>query len=852
MKPTTACPPADLLRLAAETSLAGAELETILVHLERCGICTEAFRTLSGKDAWSETLRNVPALSPASLEEAEAVARLIDVLRRVGPGEDQSLRRALSAESTTVAKASSVTTRSSDYSFLSPPTSTDELGRLGSYRVLRELGRGGMGIVFEAEDPALHRRVALKVMQPSQAADAAAKQRFLVEARATAAIEHEHIVIIHQVGEEAGLPYLTMQLLRGESLAARLEKGAALPVGEALRVALETAQGLAAAHARGLIHRDIKPANIWIDAKGDRVKVVDFGLARDLTSDVQLTQSGALAGTPAYMSPEQVEARPLDARTDLFSLGCVLYRMLTGRNPFTGQTLVSVLNAVTGTTPPAVESLNPRVPRAAVQLVERLLAKNRNERPASADEVVVELQKILTTQMAEASDVVPLPETATAGRSSNNNRRHVWIAAAAAAFFFICCGAWVVIRDKDGRETARVQLPEGGSATIAGESATAPKSVVPSKIPVVAASGSLKWPPESRNSKAYFDAQRAFAEWAISVGAYIAIDHSGYDAKSSEQLPKTPFRVQHVSLSGSALIKVTESDLARLEDVPELLFLRLSDIPLTSAGQERIVRLDNLQTLELANCGAVDDVFVDRVGSMTNLKTLGFEDCGPIDEAMTERIGRLEKLTKLTLDSCGLIDEALKPLAGLREMEYLSFQDNKQLTDEAFEHLQAMRKLKWLNISDSQRIRGRKVSFLQGCAALERLTLGYNVDDEGLSEIAKLKTLSVVEAAGPYTDKGLESLGALSHLKGFAINSRNVTDSGLNKLIRKCRLTETVHIGNTPGTDAIIDALAEQKALKRIDLPSRISASAYERLRTALPGTDLAWLGKPVPATKAP
>ena len=217
--------------------------------------------------------------------------------------------------------------------FLAPSQAADELGRLGCYRVLKVLGHGGMGVVFEAEDPQLRRKVALKAMLPTLAASETARKRFLREAQTAAAIEHDHIVPIFQVGEDRGVPFIAMPLLKGEPLDRRLLRESRLPLSEVIRIGRETAAGLAAAHKKGLIHRDIKPANLWLEETG-RVKILDFGLARAAADSGQLTQSGAIIGTPAYMAPEQVDGKTLDARCDLFSLGCVLYRLSTGELPF--------------------------------------------------------------------------------------------------------------------------------------------------------------------------------------------------------------------------------------------------------------------------------------------------------------------------------------------------------------------------------------------------------------------------------------------------------------------------------------------------------------------------------------
>jgi serine/threonine protein kinase len=192
-------------------------------------------------------------------------------------------------------------------------------------------------VVFQAEDPHLHRLVALKAMLPGLTDTSAARQRFLREAQTAAAIKHDHIVSIYQVGEDRGTPFFAMEYLEGQSLDQRLQRDGRLPLAEVLRIGRELAEGLAALHERGLIHRDIKPANVWLEGKRGRVKILDFGLTRALDDEMHLTQSGALVGTPAYMAPEQVEDAVVDGRTDLFSLGCVLYRLCTGAGAFQGR-----------------------------------------------------------------------------------------------------------------------------------------------------------------------------------------------------------------------------------------------------------------------------------------------------------------------------------------------------------------------------------------------------------------------------------------------------------------------------------------------------------------------------------
>jgi hypothetical protein len=253
-----------------------------------------------------------------------------------------------------------------------------------------------MGLVFRAEDPLLCRQVALKTLHPALATSAAARERFLREARAAAAVLHHHVVTIHQVGEDRGVPYLAMQLLEGESLEQRLSSGGApFEIADAVRIAREVAEGLAAAHGRGVIHRDVKPANIWLERDGPgepgRVKLLDFGLAWVAGEASTLTAPDVLAGTPACVAPERLRGEVADERSDLFGLGCVLYRMLTSEDPFRRCDKLATIMAVAGSTPLSPRMVNPKVPAALADLVMRLLEKEPARRPSSAKQVSAEL-----------------------------------------------------------------------------------------------------------------------------------------------------------------------------------------------------------------------------------------------------------------------------------------------------------------------------------------------------------------------------------------------------------------------------------------------------------------------------
>ncbi len=323
----------------------------------------------------------------------------------------------------------------------------DELGRLGSYRILRVLGEGGMGIVFEAEDTTLGRHVAIKVLRSAEI-DQPQRKRFLQEAQIVASLSSDHIVTIHQVGEEAGCMYIVMELLRGETLDARLRREGSLSLVEALRIARDVADGLSTAHEKQLVHRDIKPANVWLETRhpnepARRIKLLDFGVARPLAVHEHLTMGGQIIGTPAYMSPEQACGMPVDQRSDLFSLGSIMYAMLTGKSPFERSSYLHILKAVVEERPTPLAEIVPGVPEGIAGLIERLLEKDAKARPASARQVADQIRRM--EQSFTNTGLIPpeFPGTTTT-RAARFRRRVGWgvwagiLAIAAAALL----GGW--------------------------------------------------------------------------------------------------------------------------------------------------------------------------------------------------------------------------------------------------------------------------------------------------------------------------------------------------------------------------------------------------------------------------
>lgn len=280
--------------------------------------------------------------------------------------------------------------------FLEPSGEAGHIGLLGQFQVREVIGQGGMGVVLRANDPKLNRTVAIKVLASQFTANATARKRFLREARAAAAVTHPHVIAIYAVDERNTPPYLVMECVDGQSLQQKIDREGELELKEILRIGSQIASGLAAAHAHGLIHRDIKPANILLENGVERVKITDFGLARAI-DDLSITRSGEVTGTPQYMSPEQASGEGVDNRTDLFSLGCVLYAMCTGRSAFRANSTMAVLRRVCDDVHRPIDEINPEIPDALVAIIDRLLAKNPDERFQTAQEVADLLEQHLAS-----------------------------------------------------------------------------------------------------------------------------------------------------------------------------------------------------------------------------------------------------------------------------------------------------------------------------------------------------------------------------------------------------------------------------------------------------------------------
>jgi serine/threonine protein kinase len=395
-------------------------------HLDHCQHCQQALEGLAADKPWWDELRRIPI--------TETWPKLFAISTDPVPSCSREPERENSPLGHEVGLP---------LDFLDAVEDPAHLGRLGPFVITEVLGRGGMGIVFKGIDVALNRPVAIKVLASYFASSGAARKRFAREAQAAAAVVHEHVVAIHGVDTWKGLPYLVMSFVNGRSLQERLDAEGPLGVREILRIGMQTASGLAAAHAQGLVHRDVKPANILLENGVERVKLTDFGLARAV-DDASLTQSGVIAGTPQYMAPEQAAGEAVDHRADLFSLGSVLYAMCTGHPPFRADSAMAVLRRICDERPRPVRSLNPDVPIWLAAVIEKLLAKKPADRFQSAKEVADLLGSYLAH--LQQPDTHPLPQEI-AGQSSGGRtgRLPQWLIA---GFLVLALGGipWAALR----------------------------------------------------------------------------------------------------------------------------------------------------------------------------------------------------------------------------------------------------------------------------------------------------------------------------------------------------------------------------------------------------------------------
>ncbi len=931
-------------------------------HLLECPACVARTRKLQSADTFVAALQHarkweLPAAQSSSIEmlvqrlsdrsQLATHSSLLDATVAPGEKESPSVQELIA--------------------LLEPAVEPDELGRLSSFRVLKLLGHGGMGAVFLAEDMQLRRHVAFKLLKPGRSESSEAIERFMREARAAAAVRHDHVVTIYQVGQAHGVPFIAQELLEGETLDDALKRlegvrpPANMPIADVLRIGREIAAGLAAAHARGLLHRDVKPSNIWLEnqesgarsqevsilsrlqarlenqesgarsqepeIKGPmpeaddrnsfpspeslvprpsapRVKILDFGLARSQQGDEQLTQAGIVVGTPAYMSPEQAANQPLDARSDLFSLGGVLYRMVTGRLPFQGTDTLSMLRSLAVDDPPAASSLNPEIPAELSTLIARLLSKEISHRPNSADAVVRALASIenqLNNPTTASQPASGLNITASRRLSpSRRSKSHLLIALSAAAAAIVLCGIVITITHRDGTKT-KIELEGDSKLEIAASAAAG----LPGRAPTQKDTGSKAVPeprtglaPQSDSAVASPIAplppggsDLAAAQWALRIGGNLTIQIDGETA-DIQSLDKLPDRAFHLTKLNLAKRPIHDHDLSRLTGLNQLDSLELRETAISDAGLAHLEKLPALKQLLLYKTKITDAAF-DSFTKMPALRELSLTET-KTTAAGWRRLQELPRLSQLHVAMMPFTDSDLAELvAGQPELETLNLWGTA-VTDAGMPHLAKLSKLQLLHLNFTK-VTGRGLAPLGNLPLLESLGLPSQISfaDEAANNLSSAPALASLDFHNTnLTDAGLMFLGKIQSLRNLNLSGTKITSAGLADLVNLPHLTslqllyppiseqhatflsqmagltklelgevqtdkalaslsrlnqlEELHLAGGNLSEVGLLALTETKSLKTLVLKgSRLSPAAVERLRLALPQADIQLHGVP-------
>ena len=864
---TVELPPDDAtLRRFLLGDLPPTDLDAVAHYLDAHPSVATTLVELKADDTLVSALRG-PADATDPPEVAAAVARAAGLVGGEPPTESLAPTPIGDATADAIGAAVAAVTDADDADdplcALAPAEAAGEIGRLGGYRVLRLLGRGGMGAVFEAADDRLGRRVALKVMLPSLAAKASARQRFLREAKAAAAVEHDYIVPIYQTGEDRGVPFLAMPLLAGETLDDRL-KGGPLPAADVLRVGREVAEGLAAAHAAGLVHRDIKPSNVWLErtAAGafKRVRILDFGLARSATGADGLTQSGAVLGTPAYMAPEQARGEAVDARADLFSLGVVLYHAATGRRPFPGSDTFSILTALATTEPTPAARVNPAVPAGLSALVARLLSKNPAGRPASAGAVADELARLAGSSAREAATQVigvsPADHSGAGGDTTEAfdptpPRRRVrrgWKVAAAVLFLAVAG-----LAAANGPTIVRVVTNEGELVVEVDDPATE----------VVVKGGAVELRREEGGKK------RVYLVTATKAGEVEVREPGSTDALVMEK-----FQLRR---GGDVLVKVTADKLAaarRPKAGPPAPSPPASDPDRRLAEWVRSLGGNWGVTVDTPGnrhyCGYSNPTFPSEPFKVQAIRVVYKGKQATIKPEDIEIFRGVTAIKGIDLDNPGINDQTLPRLIdllpeSLERFEFSGYYGKSQISDASLAGITRFRNLRWFGVEsvpltdaaceylrphrglDTLHLWGTKISDagmsrLTGFTSVARLSLPENTGDDSARPFlatGKLERLTLGKHCTPALLPLVGKNTGLIQLRGVP---RAAADADLVHLL-PLTLLETLDLQNTQVTGSALAEFRGRPAIVTVNLEGAVATDENLAHLKGYPNLRGVWVG---------
>lgn len=757
-----------------------------------------------------------------------------------------------------------------DLSFLKPSSRPGSLGRLLHYEVLETVGRGGCGIVLKAFDEKLHRVVAIKTMSPELATTSPARKRFLREARATAAIRHDNVVSIYAV-EEKPFPFLVMEFIDGQTLQDKINETGPLNIQDVMSLGRQIAQGLEAAHARGVIHRDIKPANILLEKGSGRPKITDFGLARS-ADDASLTQSGAISGTPLYMSPEQAQGLEVDHRSDLFSLGSVLYVMCSGRPPFRAATAVAVLKRVVEEQPRPIREIIPETPGWLVSVIAKLHSKKPQERFSSAHEVLEALEH-------QEAEPAPAGRTQTASPSkptsdftnplmhwfNGPNWRRWPIPFVLGAALLIGLGIWTLTSAVNSSHPSRQSIFQGGNP--------------PSAIPAEAVSEQTFSSPKARaQSNSQFPTANDVGDpivgtWSMQMGPWPytaelhtngtgegrfnpdvlkAIKNKNNGSGPPETFPMTWEKIAATTYS-ITMLGVTSRDIVLNGD-------RLA-CPRWQHPGERLSTYSNSIQLSDPDRKAAEYVFshngIIRIqGSDRDIRRSDPFPASPFSLSSISLTGRK-----------AVDDEQFSVFEGCTHIQAL-WLSQTSISDRGLAYFQQCRDLKSIDISQTK-VTGPGLAHFAECRSLEHVSVWFTripledflpladkpfkhlnfggnsaFSDEWLPHFTHLENLELLNLR--YTNisnEGLSPLQQYRKLKYLSLGNTKVTDAGLDYL-HNCTELEDVLLTETNVTDTCLKFFASRKKMKNLELEkTKVTAVGIQELNRSLPQCRILWDG---------